>query len=121
MTQQQKIIDCEKQLIQAIKINDIKMLDALLHEDLIFNIPTGQSITKSMDIENYRSGGMIVSEIIATDQIIKIFDNISIVNVTIHLKAKYEGQMIAGKYKYLRVWKIFDKSWKVIAGSAYSL
>ena len=121
MTQQQQIIDCEHQFLKAIQYSDIKQLDELLHDDLIFNIPTGQTITKAMDIENYKSGIMSVSEIMATDQIIKIIDDIATVTVTINLKVKYDNQTIDGKFRYLRVWKLFDKSWKVIAGSGFSI
>ena len=117
MTQIEQIIESEKRLIEAIKNGDIKVLDELLYDNLVFIIPTGQAITKSMDLENYQSGSMIISEIAATEQIIKSVDDISTVTVTIFLKGKYDGQIIDGKYKYLRVWKLFDNSWKVIAGS----
>lgn len=121
MTQDKQIIECEKRLLEALKTGDIKVLDELLHENLIFNIPTGQTITKEMDIENYRSGIFTVSEILTTDQIIKSIDDISTVAVTLYLKAKYADQIIDGKFRYLRVWKLFDNSWKVIAGSGFQI
>ncbi len=64
---------------------------------------------------------MTVSEILATDQIIKSIDNISTVSVTLYLKGKYADQIIDGKFRYLRVWKLFDNSWKVIAGSGFQI
>jgi ketosteroid isomerase-like protein len=121
MTQKEQTIDCENSLLNAIRNADINTLDRLLHDSLIFNIPTGQTITKEMDIENYRSGIMVVYDISATDQIIKTIENISTVVVTIHLKAKYADQIIDGKFRYLRVWKLFDNSWKVIAGSGFQI
>ena len=121
MTQNEQIIKCENQLLEALKTGDIKVLDELLHDSLIFNIPTGQTITKSMDIENYKSGTMTVSEILAKDYIINTIDDISCVAVTLHLKAKYADQIIDGKFRYLRVWKLVDNSWKVIAGSGFQI
>jgi hypothetical protein len=121
MIQDEQIIECEKRLLEAMKTGDIKVLDELLHDNLIFNIPTGQSITKAMDIDNYRSGIMIVSEILATDQIIKSIDDISTVAMTLYLKAKYGDQIVDGKFKYLRVWKLVENSWKVIAGSGFQI
>jgi len=121
MTQDQQIIECEKRLLGALKTGDIVVLDELLHDNLIFTIPTGQTITKAMDIENYRSGILTVSEVVATDQIIESVDDFSTVAMTLHLKAKYADQIVDGKFKYLRVWKFADNSWKVIAGSGFQI
>lgn len=121
MTQDQQIIECEKKLLGALKTGDIAVLDELLHDNLIFTIPTGQTITKAMDIENYRSGILTVSEVVATDQIIKSVGEISTVAMTLHLKAKYADQIVDGKFRYLRVWKFVDNSWKVIAGSGFQV
>ncbi|WP_310377964.1 nuclear transport factor 2 family protein [Flavobacterium sp.] len=121
MTQQQQIIDCEQQLLKAAKSCDIKVLDELLHDDLLFNNPTGQTISKQIYIEKYRPSNMSISKILPSEQIIKIIDDVAIVTVTIYLKAKYADQIIDGNFKYLRVWKLFDKSWKVISGSGFSI
>ena len=121
MTQDEQILKSERRLLEAMKTSDINVLDELLHDNLIFNIPTGQTITKSMDIESYQSGIMTVSEILATDQIIKSVDGISTIAVTLYLKAIYADQIIDGKFRYLRVWKLFDNSWKVIAGSGFQI
>lgn len=121
MTQNEQIMECEKRLLDALKTGDIEILDELLHDNLIFNIPTGETITKAIDIENYRSGILTISEILTTDLIIKSIDDISSVAVTLHLKAKYADQIVDGKFRYLRVWKLFDNSWKVIAGSGFQI
>ena len=121
MTQDEQIIACEIRLLEAIKTGDIDVLEELLHDRLIFNIPTGQTITKSMNIENYRLGIMTVDDISVTNQIITTIDNISTVAVTVDLKGKYGDQIIAGKFRYLRVWKLFNNSWKIIAGSGIQI
>ena len=121
MTQDEQIIECENRLLKAMKTGDIKSLDELTARPFNFYIPTGHTITKSMDIENYQSGIMTVSEILATDQTIQSIDNISTVAVTLHLKATYADQIVDGKFRYLRIWKVFDKSWKVIAGSGFQM
>ena len=119
MTREAQIVECERRLLDAMINGDIEVLDELLHYNLIFNIPSGQTITKAIDIDNYRSGIFKVSEILATDQIIDFFDTISIVAVTHYLKATYADQVVEGKFRYLRVWKLVDDSWKVIAGSGF--
>lgn len=121
MTQNEQIVACENRLLAAMKMSDIGVLEELLDDKLIFNIPSGQTITKSMDLENYKLGIMSVTEIKATDQIIICFDTISTVAVTLYLKGKYGENIIDGKFRYLRVWKLVDTSWKVIAGSGFPI
>ena len=45
---------CEDRLILAMKANDYKALNELIHEQLQFIIPNGVLISKEMDQENHR-------------------------------------------------------------------
>ncbi len=121
MTTEEQIIYCETKLIQALQHADIDALEELLHDNLVFNIPTGQTITKEIDIENYRSGIMTVDRIDESEQMISVIEDVCTVVVTIHLQAKYADQIIDGKYRYLRVWKRVSNGWKVIAGSGVQI
>lgn len=113
-----QVLENERRLLEAIKNADFNQLDELLHDDLIFNIPTGQTITKELDIENYRSGIMKVDKITASNYVINTIENSATVSVIIHLKGSFANQNINGKYKYLRVWLNIQDSWKIISGSA---
>ncbi len=121
MTTEDEIIFLENQLIEAMENGNIAVLNELLHDELVFNIPNGQTISKSMDIENYSSGMMTVYDITITDRIIKSIDDITTVALTVHLKAKYGEQIIEGNYRYLRVWKLFNNCRQIIAGSAFQI
>ena len=74
-----------------------------------------------MDLENYRSGKMKVYDIEITDRNIKSIADIFIVALTVRLKARYGEQIVGGKYRYLRVWRLFDNSWQIIAGSGFEI
>jgi hypothetical protein len=118
----QQIIACENKLLEAMKNSDTCSLEELLHDSLIFQIPTGQTITKQIDIENYSSGRMSVCEIAMRDQNINALDDeIAVVSIIVSLKARYSDQPIEGMFQYLRVWKNFNNSWKVIAGSGIQI
>ena len=41
MTIEDKIILLEEELLIAIKVGDIAVLEDLIHDDLVFNIPNG--------------------------------------------------------------------------------
>jgi ketosteroid isomerase-like protein len=121
MIKKQQIIECEKRLLAAFKNNDIEVVEELLHDNLLFNIPNGQTVTKEMDIANLRSGFIKIIEISTSEQQICITDNIATVAVTMHVRAKYEDNLMENKFRYLRVWKFDNDSWKVIAGSGFQI
>ncbi|KQB40831.1 nuclear transport factor 2 family protein [Flavobacterium aquidurense] len=115
------IVNAEIELLTAIKNADVATLDKMLHDDLLFNLANGQTITKEFDLESYRSGKIKVETIEASDQIINVIGDIAVVVVTVLLKGNYEGNSLNGTYKYNGVWKQFDETLKVIAGSCIIL
>jgi ketosteroid isomerase-like protein len=117
MSLEAKIEDLEARLLEAFSSNDLPTLDALLHDDLLFNIPNGQTISKTMDLEAFRSGNVQIASAIASDQQIQIMGDVAIVAVTITIMGSYYGQPMDGRYRYLRVWKMFGEDWKVVGGS----
>lgn len=121
MTKQEQIIECEKRLLAAFKNNDIEVVEELLHDNLLFNIPNGQTITKEMDIANLRSGVMEIIEISISEQQICVTDDIATVAVTMYVRANLSNNLIESKFRYLRVWKFANNSWKVIAGSRFQI
>jgi len=115
------IVNAEIELLTAIKKADIAVLEKMLHDDLLFNLPDGNTITKEFDLESYRLGKMKIETLEALDQIINIIEDIAIVAVTVSLKGTYDNNPLVGAYRYIRVWKQFDEDLKVIAGSCVVL
>jgi Domain of unknown function (DUF4440) len=120
-TDKSQIIVNEKYLLTAMKNNNVQKLDELIHEDLLFNLPNGQTITKTVDLETYRSGNMKISEISSSEQTVNLIEDNAVVSVTIEMKGKYFDHKLDGKYRFIRVWKVFNGQWKVIAGGSIQL
>lgn len=115
------IEELENQLLDAMLNANVETLNRLIHPDLLFNSAMGQTITKEMDLESYRSGLMIVNSITASDQQINIIEDTAVVAVTIDINAKYGVQDISGKVRFLRVWKKIESRYQIIAGSSVML
>ncbi len=115
------IVKIENELLSAMKNCDVKKLDELLHEDLFFIVPNGQTITKDIDLETYSSGNMKITEIKPSKQKISLIGDNAIVSVIIDMKGNYFDYSIDGTYKIIRIWKSFSREWKVIAGSSTKL
>ncbi|PBJ06625.1 nuclear transport factor 2 family protein [Flavobacterium sp. ACN6] len=115
------VINAEIELLTAIKNSDVSTLETILHDDLLFNLQDGQTITKEFDLNTYRSGKLKIDSIEASDQIVNIIDETAVVAVTVSLKGSYDDNPVNGVFKYIRVWKQFENNLKVIAGSCVQL
>ena len=117
---EQKIIEVEKQLVEAMRKSDVETLNKVLHDDLLFVLPTGEVITKQMDLETHKSGNLILEEIVSSIDSIKLIEENAVVTLSSKIKGKMLHQHFEGNFRYIRVWKIFDNQLKVIAGSCVS-
>lgn len=115
------ILAIERDLIEALKKNDVGFLDRALHDDLVFLAPNGQILTKQMDLDSHRRGDMVVDHLIPSFEEVKISGDIATVVVAYETKGSMLGHPIEGKFRYLRVWKEFGDGLKVIAGGCIML
>ena len=116
-TTQIQITQAEERLLQAMKAGDVALLDDLLHNDLLFVIPTGQTVTKEIDLANMKLGNLKIESITTSEQEIRVIEDNAVVSVVVELKGSYLDQPIDGKFKYIRIWKSFGDQWKVIGGA----
>lgn len=111
------ILSQENRLYKAIKESDIKVLEELLHDDLLFVIPSGDVITKEMDLQSYRHGNLKIRELTPYVENLNIIDDIAVITLTMDLKGNYSGEDFESKFRYIRFWKTFPTGIKVIGGS----
>jgi hypothetical protein len=116
-----EIVARETALLNAMTTNDVALLHDLLHDDLLFNGPDGQTGTKALDLANYRSGGVQLRRADASDRLISAIGDDVVVAVTVQLEGSYLGARADGRYRYLRVWKHLDGAWRVIGGSVVAM
>ena len=121
MTPKEQILQNEKKLLEAFKNKDLKILEELLHDDVLLLLPNGITATKTMILDNYRAGDTVMTSIDPDDYIINFIGDNAIVSVHQELKGKYFDHVIAAKFRYMRVWKLFGGEWRVIAGSGIQL
>ena len=115
------VIASEARLLDAMRTSDADLLDRLLHDDLLFNGPNGETATKALDLANYRSGNIHLTTVESSDLMLSVIGDDVVVAVTVRLVGSYLGQQIDGRFRYLRVWKELEHEWQVIAGSVVAL
>jgi hypothetical protein len=117
----EQVMEYENRLFAAMKIHDLETLDTLLHDDLLFNTHDGQTVTKAMDLDLHRSGLMVINSISASDYLVNLIGDTAIVAVTIETTGKIADLIMEGRFRYLRVWKMFDNKLKVVGGAISKL
>ncbi len=115
------IIKVENQLFSAQIISDVNLLDQLLHDDLIAVTPTGEIVTKEMDLSSHKAKTIIIEDATSEINDIKINGDTALSIVTMTAKGKMMGTPLEGKFRYFRVWKRFDDILKVIGASFMQL
>lgn len=116
-----EILNLENTLYEAIKNSDTEVLDKLLHADLLFVVPSGQTITKEMDLQTYRAGNLKVNEIIPKVEKLNIIEDLAVITLQMELKGDYNNEPFEAKYRYIRFWKKFPEGIKVVGGSGMAI
>lgn len=111
-----EIVACEQQLYKAQLSSDVALLQELLSDELMFVTPSGEIITKQMDLELHRSGGMKVTSLEPQELEIRTLNNAGVAIAKIFLTGSFQGESFAGNFRYTRVWHHTDKGWRIIAG-----
>jgi hypothetical protein len=115
------IVEVENQLFSAQLVSNVNILDQLLHDDLIAVAPTGQIVTKEMDLNAHRAKMMIIEEASTVINEVKITGDTAISIVTMKAKGKMMGTPLEGQFRYFRVWKRFDDTLKIVGASFMQL
>lgn len=116
-----RITECEKRFLEAIKTKDLDTLDELIHEDVLFLLPNGHTLTKPNVLDNYREGNIMISTSNSSDVKMHVIGDTVVVSLKIELQGRYFDQVINSNFRYLRVWKLFFGHWKIIAVSGVQL
>jgi len=115
------VVEAEKKLFSAQLTSNVDILDQLLHDDLVAIAPTGQIITKEMDLNSHRAKTMIIEDASTAIDDIRIIGDTALSIITMSAKGKMMGAPLEGQFRYFRVWKRFDDTLKVVGASFMQL
>jgi|GEM_PF-98868 len=115
------ILEQENKLYSAIKEGNVPLLDELLHNDLLFIVPSGEVITKEIDLDTYRAGTLKVEELLSKVENLNIIDDMAVITLTMKMKGKFNSESFEADYRYIRFWKKFDNGIKVVGGSGVAI
>ncbi|SDD84724.1 nuclear transport factor 2 family protein [Pedobacter soli] len=115
------IADLEEKLLDGFKTTDLRTLDLLFADGMIFHDQYGNVLDKEMDMDAYRNGLVSINKINVSKREIRVFDSIVVVSASLFIKGRYADILLNGKYQWLRVWAKVQEDWKVISASCTSI
>lgn len=115
------IADLEEKLLDGFKRRDLKILDLLFADGMLFHDQYGNVLDKEMDLDVYRSGMTKITKIDVSKREMRVFESIVIVSASLFITGSYSNILFNGKYQWLRVWGKVREDWKVISASCTSI
>lgn len=116
-----EIIEQENRLYEAITESNINTLEELLHDDLLFVIPSGDVITKEIDLRTYRDGALKINTINPQIEALNIIEDMAVIVVSMNIQGSYNAEPFEAQYRYIRFWKKFKEGIKVVGGSGIAI
>ncbi len=108
--------ECEAALRQAQLASDVRILDRLLDDALVFTGPKGAVYGKKDDLDAHRHGVIRITRLEPSEERIQRFGHIAVVSVRMEMSGTFEGEAFAGPFRYTRVWRADADGWRVVAG-----
>lgn len=108
----------EEQLRTAMINSDVKVLDELLADDLLFTNHLGLTMTKEDDLTAHRSGFVKIESIDLSDMKIRTAGDVSVVSVTSRICGEFGGQFADASFRFMRVWEKREEQWKLRAAQS---
>ncbi len=111
-----EIVACEQQLYTAQLSSNVSLLQELLSDELVFVGPSGEILTKQMDLELHRSGSIKMTKLEPKEQEIRCLNGAAVTVTKIFLAGTFQGGSFAGDFRYTRIWHHTEKGWRILAG-----
>lgn len=117
----EEIVNLEEKLRLAMISSDVKVLNELISDELVFIAPNGAVADKEMDLYAHKTGLQKITKLFPSEQKILTFDNCAIVSVKMALEGTYDETNISGDYSYLRTWIKTNNRWQVVSGAVVKI
>ncbi|MGU7857530.1 nuclear transport factor 2 family protein [Burkholderia orbicola] len=108
----------ETALRAAMLANGVEALDALLDDDLVFTVPTGQVISKEDDLAAHRAKLLRLDTLDVIEMRASAVDEMILTTTRAALAGRFDGAAFTGTFAYTRLWRRSGAHWRVVAGHA---
>lgn len=117
-----EIVALEVRLRSAQLAADVRALDALLSDDLLFTGPDGALATKADDLNAHRIGMVRFRSHVPEElRVRRVGETVAITALQTRLAVEVAGVLHEGTFRYTRVWAREGGTWRVAGGAVMAV
>jgi ketosteroid isomerase-like protein len=109
------ITQLERDWVAAIVKNDSAAVGTLLADDFVGTSPTAHTFTKSLALQDMKSGKYGVQSMLLDEITVNTYGDVAVAFSSQQEKSRYNGKDVSGHYHYTDVWVKKDGKWQVVA------
>jgi ketosteroid isomerase-like protein len=110
-----EILDLEDKRFGAMIEGDFKLLDAMVHEQLLYTHSSGSTDTKPSWLESMKSGRTKYKTVNCSDLKVRVFGDVALITGRAAIEAEIGGQPRSLKLLFLDAWTRTPQGWKFVA------
>jgi ketosteroid isomerase-like protein len=112
---EQELIKLEKELSEAYVKRDLAEIDRLEADGIIQTDSDGNVLIKSEDIEEVKTGVLVVTSFVQDDIKVHVYGDAAVVTYRSTEKGQFRGQDYSGQYRNTNTWVKKAGRWQVVA------
>lgn len=118
-----EIVALEARLRAAQLRGDVRELNELIADELIFAGPDGSLATKEQDLASHGSGAVrFLAHVPEQLRVRRVGSDVAVTSLRTRLTVQVDGAPVEGTFRYTRVWaRESGVSWRVVAGHVSQL
>ena len=119
--QEAEIQAAEARLRDAMIASDVRQLDQLIDDRLVFVGPDGRTYGKQDDLELHRSGAAQIQTLQMEEISVECHGKVAASTVLATIAGSMHGSRFEGRFRYLRFWSHSPSGWRILAGTAFAV
>ena len=112
---EQELIRLEKEWSKAYVKRDLAALDRLEADDIVQADSDGKVHSKSEDIEEVKTGALVVTSIVQDDMKVRLYGEAAVVTYRTTEKGRYRGEDYSAQFRYTDTWVKKACRWQLVA------
>ena len=115
MTSDKEILGLEDKRFGAMIARDLKGLEAMIHEELLYTHSSGVTDTKASWLDSMKSGKTKYKSVNCSERKVRILGEVALITGRAAIEAEINGQPRQLKLLFLNAWAKTPQGWKFVA------